>query len=58
MVRDEVLTRVREEMEEDDHEVGEDAREAENLRLMDEISVMSMPELFIVSRFECSKKAG
>jgi len=54
-VRDEVLTRVRGEMEEHDHDVGEEAREAENLRLMDEIAAMSMPELFIVSRFECSK---
>ena len=55
MVRDEILTRVREEMEEDDHDVGEEARETENLRLMDEIAAMSIPELFIVSRFEGSK---
>ena len=55
MVSDEVLTRIRREMEEDDHDVGGEAREAENLRLMDEIATMSIPELFIVSRFECSK---
>ena len=55
MVSDEVLTRIRREMEEDNHDVGEEAREAENLRLMDKIAAMSMPELFKVSWFECSK---
>jgi formylmethanofuran dehydrogenase subunit E len=54
-VRDEILTRVREELEVDDHDVNKETHEAENLRLMDEIAAMSMPELFIVSRFERSK---